>query len=431
MNTFSSDDVRKEFHGIYNTIPKADIRVTGTHLGNDENELFMSMGQKLVNESDYIIAVWNEKEGKGKGGTADVVAYAQSQKKTILLINPEDEHPFINYVDGIHYIPGEAKSLSNVTDTNYIDDFILRKQNEYNDRAVHYNKRYRRIWTNGALLGILEIFAFAIGLVFHWPLDVHFLIGSIEFFSLVAILLLIIFGKSEELHHDYVHNRIVSERLRIKRFFSELGFLIFKAKVSPIYMSIQEKPEYSILDETISLINLCAYSYWPFEQKKQHLEKELIMDQYKYHERKKEKFEKRNHQYKVVRKYLFLSVVVAYFLGYMLVANEFFLHHGIQVSEHELILAEVPYLSEMIKFIFLFVPSVIATCEALKYLYEWEKIIAQSASMATYFHEKEKELKTITTDTELEIFLNDINRDMLIENLDWEKYMKDKSEVPT
>ena len=49
---------------------------------------FNAAGQKVVELADILIAVWDGKEAKGLGGTADIVKYAISLKKQISHINP-------------------------------------------------------------------------------------------------------------------------------------------------------------------------------------------------------------------------------------------------------------------------------------------------------------------------------------------------------
>lgn len=168
-----------------------------------------------------------------------------------------------------------------------------------------------------------------------------------------------------------------------------------------------------------------------FEEKKKRLESELILDQLKYHERKKEKFERKNRLYKNIRLFSLGLFTTAVTLHFAHVANEFFLHHGVQISSWDPPLFHSPLFSDVLIFLSMFIPATIAAAEALKYLYEWEKIITLSSAMANYFEERAKLLNKIQKDEGLELFLNDINKDMLIENLDWEKYMHDKNEVPT
>jgi hypothetical protein len=430
LKDFSSDKVRQEFHKRYDAVANADRRTVGTVKEKDVNQLYLDMGKQLVDETDYLIAIWNEKGGRGKGGTADIVAYASEKQKNILIINPEDEQPHINYLHEENYKQNTGEVID-APNTNHLTLFIARRQTDYDANAVLYNRKYKRLWTLGFVIGLVEVLAFSVIVSFHVSLALHFLLASVEFLCILSIIMLVVFGPSKRWHSKYVHYRIVSERLRIKKFFAELGLRIYHVTVSPIYFSLSAKPEYNILDNTIRLINLSAYSHIPFEARKKRLETELLTDQYKYHERKREKFEKKNDLYKNVRKFLFLVFVSAVVLHFAHVCNEFFLHHGVSITSWEPGLFHSELVEELVLFCSIFIPATIAACEALKYLYEWEKIITLSSSMARYFREESKRLAHIQNEEELEVFLNDINKDMLIENLDWEKYMHDKNEMPT
>ncbi len=430
LKDFSSDVARAEFGVLYDTIPGADKSVAGTVKKKAVDELYLEMGELLVDETDYLIAVWNEKPGNGKGGTADIVNYALAAGKNILLIDPEDEHPHINYRHKDIPNGRENKDVIDASQTSHLVRFITHKQKEYDANALIYNRKYKRTWAAGFIIGLVEVIAFSIIISFDVSLSLHFFLAAIEFLSIASIILLVIFGNTKTTHGRYVHYRIVSERLRIKKFFAELGLRIYEITVSPIYFSFKEKPEYSILDNTIRLINLSAWSYLSFDEKKRRLETELIVDQYKYHDRKKEKFEQRNTLYQNVRKVLFLLFAGAVIGHFAHITNEFFLHHGLAITSWEPPIFHFKLFEEIVILFSILVPAVIAACEALKHLYEWEKIITLSAAMANYFREREKELKKVQTEEELEQFINGINKDMLIENLDWEKYMHDKNEVP-
>ena len=439
LKGFSSDLARNEFDMIYNDVAD-DQRTTLSPLKTNEldilgddgfNQLFMDVGRKVVDDADYIIAIWNEKQAKGKGGTGDVVAYAMEKGKNVLIINPEDTHPYIDYITPDTYHPDRVRAVFDPHETNHVSTFIDEKQKVYDTHAMIHNKIYRRTWTVGFVIGLVEVFAFAIIISFHVPLAVHYVLASIEFYCIVSIVLLVLFGRTAKHHRNYVHYRIVSERLRIKNYFARLGLRIYETVISPIYASLKEKPEYNILDTTIRLINLSAYSYLSFEKKKHYLETELITDQYKYHERKKEKYERKNSLYKKVRGMLILLFLCAVSLHYINVSNEFFLEQGFHLSSYYPDFFHHELFEDIIIFISIFIPATIAACEALKYVYEWEKIINLSAAMAAYFRAKSVELKDTHTEEDLELFLNGINKDMLIENLDWEKYMQDKQEMPT
>lgn len=65
---------------------QATVEVLET-LGTDE-DAYLAAGRRVVDQSDIVLAVWNGGPAKGKGGTADVVAYAIRRGVRIVHINP-------------------------------------------------------------------------------------------------------------------------------------------------------------------------------------------------------------------------------------------------------------------------------------------------------------------------------------------------------
>ncbi len=52
-------------------------------------ESYLRAGERVVDLSDLLIAVWDGKPAAGLGGTADIVGYAREQRKRLIHINPE------------------------------------------------------------------------------------------------------------------------------------------------------------------------------------------------------------------------------------------------------------------------------------------------------------------------------------------------------
>ena len=55
--------------------------------GSDEDR-YLAAGHRVVELSDVMLAVWDGRPAKGKGGTADVVAYAIRHDVRLIHINP-------------------------------------------------------------------------------------------------------------------------------------------------------------------------------------------------------------------------------------------------------------------------------------------------------------------------------------------------------
>jgi hypothetical protein len=58
---------------------------------------YYEAGKVIVEKSDIMFAVWNNKPAKGLGGTADIVAYAKLQDKRVIHFNLVTQT--INYIN--------------------------------------------------------------------------------------------------------------------------------------------------------------------------------------------------------------------------------------------------------------------------------------------------------------------------------------------
>ena len=52
-------------------------------------DAFLAAGRLVADRSDVLIAVWDGQEAQGKGGTADIVRYAQQKGKRTIIIWPK------------------------------------------------------------------------------------------------------------------------------------------------------------------------------------------------------------------------------------------------------------------------------------------------------------------------------------------------------
>lgn len=65
---------------------QATIEVLST-LGTDEDS-YLAAGQRVVDLSDIVLAVWDGRPAKGRGGTADIVAYALRRRVPLIHVDP-------------------------------------------------------------------------------------------------------------------------------------------------------------------------------------------------------------------------------------------------------------------------------------------------------------------------------------------------------
>lgn len=82
--TFSAEDLQ----AYRRLVSQASVEVVQTS-GTDE-DAYLAAGRRVVELSDVIIAVWDGNPAKGKGGTADIVAYAITSGVPVVHINPAE-----------------------------------------------------------------------------------------------------------------------------------------------------------------------------------------------------------------------------------------------------------------------------------------------------------------------------------------------------
>ncbi|HXN35191.1 MAG TPA: hypothetical protein VN877_03415 [Opitutaceae bacterium] len=84
---FSSDFTEAEWQAVERALEKAEhVRVIKE--SGSRNDAYLDCGMETVNGSDVLLAVWDGDPVRGKGGTADVVEYARSIGKPLLIIDP-------------------------------------------------------------------------------------------------------------------------------------------------------------------------------------------------------------------------------------------------------------------------------------------------------------------------------------------------------
>lgn len=80
--SFSPGDIQ----GYRELVKRATVEVLDTP-GTDE-DAYLAAGLRVVDLSDIMLAVWDGKPAKGKGGTADIVAYVVHRSVPLIQIDP-------------------------------------------------------------------------------------------------------------------------------------------------------------------------------------------------------------------------------------------------------------------------------------------------------------------------------------------------------
>jgi hypothetical protein len=82
--SFSPEDV-PAYRKLVRQATVEVLNIRGT-----EEDAYLAAGKRVVDLSDIVLAVWNGQHARGKGGTADIVAYAIKRSVPVIHINPVD-----------------------------------------------------------------------------------------------------------------------------------------------------------------------------------------------------------------------------------------------------------------------------------------------------------------------------------------------------
>ncbi len=72
----------------YNSLLQTAFEIVNLPFDKPSEEAFYEAGKQIASNSNMIIAIWNGQPAKGLGGTADIVKFALSIKRSVLHINP-------------------------------------------------------------------------------------------------------------------------------------------------------------------------------------------------------------------------------------------------------------------------------------------------------------------------------------------------------
>jgi hypothetical protein len=83
---FATDFTPDEWSAVEETLATADHLKVITENG-DRKDAYLDCGIETVNGSDVLIAVWDGDSARGKGGTAEIVEYAKTTGKPVMIID--------------------------------------------------------------------------------------------------------------------------------------------------------------------------------------------------------------------------------------------------------------------------------------------------------------------------------------------------------
>ncbi len=216
---FAKDFTEAEWAETEGVLVQAEhVRVI-TENGTRE-DAYLDCGMETVNGADVLLAVWDGEPARGKGGTADVIAYARSIQKPVVIIDVATlavrrenwrrlEHAdsslaHLNLLPEASGVPGENPFKA--------PDAVFRFQQKCDFAASRGAPQFRRLIVFAVLLHVTATLVAAAGLSF----DLHsLLLPWVKLACLVGALgVAFVLKHHSHSHHNWVRARLSSEFCR-------------------------------------------------------------------------------------------------------------------------------------------------------------------------------------------------------------------------
>lgn len=215
---FAKDFTAGDWAEVERLLAQAEhVRVLGEKRSRDEG--YLDGGIETVDDCDVLLALWDGQPARGKGGTADVVAYARELGRPLLLIDPvtcavtRENFDRIKSADA-HF--AALNRLAGVTGGWASNPFaapaeVLAFQHKCDRAATHGAPQFRRLIVLTVLLHVVATLVAAGALAF----DLHLIaLPWVKLLCLLGALGVALVLRHHHLHHNWVRCRLAAEFCR-------------------------------------------------------------------------------------------------------------------------------------------------------------------------------------------------------------------------
>ncbi len=278
LETFGSDDSRLEFTEMLGKCRqprflrrrRLDQDFSAEQFADERRRAYADVGRYIVDHCDVLIAIWDGEPARGVGGTAEIVQYAQEQKRPLIRVWPGDAEPIqvskwnglnaksilqVEEFNGFRVEPGSAAEYIAHLDRDYfgnqpwpaipdtakgaIRGILFPFYVKASLSAKENQKRYRRAGTYGYLLPSFAVVSVALGALVpefgRWAYPVELAI-------LVVALTIVGAAHRQQSAEKWVESRFLAERLRAAIYMSGCGIEVATIAVPPD-MGEKEQPD--------------------------------------------------------------------------------------------------------------------------------------------------------------------------------------------
>ncbi|WP_438481253.1 hypothetical protein [Oleiharenicola lentus] len=215
---FAKDFTSTEWTAVEELLGQAEhVRVIQENGTRDD--AYLDCGMEVVNGSDVLLALWDGKPARGRGGTADIIHYARALGRPLILIdattlevtkeNFAALHQGDEHFAALNKLPAARTSWA----TNPFDapGEIFAFQQKCDFAASHGAPQFRRLIVMTVVFHVLATIVAAAALAF----DLHWLaLPWLKLACLIGALIVAIALRQHHHHHNWVRCRLAAEFCR-------------------------------------------------------------------------------------------------------------------------------------------------------------------------------------------------------------------------
>lgn len=236
-----------------------------------KNEAYLECGLDTVDQADVLIAVWDEKPARGVGGTAEIVAYARSLQRPLIILNPEKltvqwegwpeqslSDPEMNYFNALPEDGGTSGQSAGTVPVKLGQFF-----SKVDRMATRVAPNFRRWVASSIVMNTCAtvLVASTIAYALHLPL-----LDAATFVMTAGAMGAILYLKFRKVHARWIHCRVAAE--------------IARAAIATWQMPSLVLPQLSNLGETFSRLKRSLRILHLSSRPKQVPELERLKQQY-------------------------------------------------------------------------------------------------------------------------------------------------------
>jgi hypothetical protein len=409
------------------------------NLESARKEAYKKAGQHIVNHCDVLFAIWDGKESKGIGGTFEIIEYALSKKRPVIIISTEPpENIRLEKGYGLNCSAlRDIEKFNNMSIPTAVSDTYLKNMSQklfdhdyagclnesakatvnqvllpYYVKISYWAKKYQRRYKPSGVL-IFSCSALAVSAILAGILYPPFLLAAflIELICLLSIVAIYVFAP--RLRKNWLEYRFLAERMRAACYFTAVNLEIPPIVIPPHMGSESKNNDWMILvfneiwNKTPKMAGICDGH---LDCCANYIRKNWIIDQLDHHIAKRNTLRKFNARFNNFGWIIYLIALIASIIHII----------------HNII--HVPVLSELLDHALIFLaialPAVGAAVVGIHKHGEYERLENRSNNMTGRIEDILVDFQEVDHISDLMDVMFDFDELILLENQDWLMLMR-------